>query len=90
LLPPIDQLGLMRDAFSLAEADYQPLAPALAMLLAVLGDANPVVAQGAIARWVGLYGVASESDRAKVAALARERWLPRLQQLGFEPGRTTT
>jgi len=84
-LAPIDQLGLLRDSYSLAEADYQPLAPALAMLLAVPGNANPVVAQGAIARWVQLYAVASEGDRPKVAALARDRWLPRLQQLGFEP-----
>jgi aminopeptidase N len=84
-LAPIDQLGLLRDNFALAEADYQPLAPALAMLLAIPGDANPVVAQGAVARWVGLYGVASDTDRARVAALARERWLPRLQLLGFEP-----
>jgi aminopeptidase N len=84
-LEPIDQLGLLRDNFALAEADYQPLAPALAMLLAVPTDANPVVAQGAIARWTALYSVAGDNDRARVAALAREQWLPRLQQLGFEP-----
>ena len=89
-LAPIDQLGLMRDSFSLAEADYQPLAPALAMLNAIPGDANPVVAQGAIARWVGLYGLASESDRTKVAALARNQWLPRLRELGFEPKASDT
>jgi aminopeptidase N len=84
-LPPIDQLGLLRDNFALAEADYQPLAPAMAMLLAIPADADPVVAQGAIASWVALYALASDSDRPKVAALARERWLPRLRQLGFEP-----
>ena len=89
-LAPIDQLGLLRDSYSLAEADYQPLAPALAMLMAVPGDANAVVAQGAVARWVALYGVASEGDRAKIAALTRDRWLPRLQELGFEPKASDT
>jgi len=81
----IDQLGLLRDSFALAEADYQPLAPALAMLTAIPGNANPVVAQGAIARWAALHGVATDDDRPRVAALARERWLPRLRELGYEP-----
>jgi len=84
-LQPIDQLGLVRDNFALAEAGYQTAAPALDMLAAVRSDANPVVAQGAAARWASAYGYATEADRPRLAALARERLLPRLRQLGFDP-----
>ena len=84
-LEPIDQLGLLRDNFALAEAGYQTAAPALALLAAVPGDANPVVAQGAVARWAQVHGYANEADRAKAAMLAGERWVPRLRQLGFDP-----
>jgi aminopeptidase N len=82
---PIDQLGLLRDNFALAEAGYQPPAPALDLLMAVPGDANPVVAKGAVARWAQVHGYANEADRPEAAALASERWLPRLKQLGFDP-----
>ncbi len=82
---PIDQLGLLRDNFALAEAGYQRLAPALDMLVAVRDDANPVVAQGAVARWASIHGYASEADRPKAAGLARAHLLPRLQRLGFDP-----
>ncbi len=82
---PIDQLGLLRDNFALAEAVYQTISPALEMLLAVPSDANPVVANGAVARWASVHGYAEADDRAAVAALAGERLLPRLRQLGFDP-----
>jgi aminopeptidase N len=82
---PIDQLGLLRDSFALADAGYQPSEPALEMLAAVPSDANPIVAQGAVAQWARVYDVALEAAKPEVAALARERWLPRLQQLGFDP-----
>ena len=49
------------------------------------GDANPIVAQGAVARWDRVHDVALEAAKPEVAALARDRWLPRLQQLGFDP-----
>jgi aminopeptidase N len=83
-LEPIDQLGLLRDNFALAEAGYQGAAPALDLLMAVPGNANPVVAQGAVARWAQIHGYANEADKPKAAALASERWLPRLEQLGFD------
>jgi aminopeptidase N len=84
-LEPIDQLGLLRDNFALAEAGYQTVDPALDMLLAVRGEANPVVGQGAVARWAQVHGYASEADKPKVAAIASEMWLPRLRRLGFDP-----
>jgi aminopeptidase N len=84
-LAPIDQLGLVRDAFALAQAGYQPAGRALDMLAAVPGDANPLVAQGAVARWGETHDSAAEADKPRVAALARELWLPRLQHLGFDP-----
>ena len=82
---PIDQLGLLRDGFALAEAGYQTVAPALDMLVAVPGEANPVVAAGAVARWASVHGYAAESDRPAVAALAAAQLLPRLRRLGFDP-----
>jgi aminopeptidase N len=84
-LEPIDQLGLLTDQFALAEAGYQPLAQAIALLDAVPDDANPLVAQGALARWGAIYGQAGAEERPRIAALARARWLPRLARLGYEP-----
>ncbi len=83
-LAPIDQLGLVRDNFALAEGGYQPTGIALDMLTALRSDANPVVASGAVARWGAVHGYANETDRDAVAALAREELLPRLEQLGFD------
>jgi hypothetical protein len=83
-LAPIDQLGLLRDAFALAQGGYQTAGPALDLLVAVPGDANPIVAQGAVARWDQVHEYANEAARPQVAAEARDRWLPRLQQLGFD------
>ncbi|WEK45294.1 MAG: M1 family metallopeptidase [Candidatus Andeanibacterium colombiense] len=84
-LSPIDQIGLVRDNYALAQAGYQNLAPALNLLAAVPQAANPVVAEGAVERWGALYDLASEADKPRLAALARSLWLPRLQQLGFDP-----
>ncbi|MBT2135484.1 M1 family metallopeptidase [Croceibacterium sp. LX-88] len=83
-LDPIDQLGLVRDSLALAEAGYQPLALGLDMLAAVPGEANPVVAEGVVARWGAIHRVASEADQPAVAKAARDIWLPRLEQLGFD------
>jgi len=84
-LASIDQIGLVRDNFALAEAGYQPIGLALDLLSAVPGDANPVVAQGAVSRWGAVHGFADEGERDRVAALAQAAWLPRLRQLGFDP-----
>jgi aminopeptidase N len=84
-LEPIDQLGLVRDNFALAEAGYQPIGPALDMLAALRSDANPVVAQGAAGRWAAAHGFATEADRPKLAERAGALLLPRLHQLGFDP-----
>jgi aminopeptidase N len=84
-LAPIDQLGLLRDAFALAQGGYQTAESALDLLVAVPGDANAIVAQGAVARWDQVHELALEAARPRVAAEARDRWLPRLQRLGFDP-----
>jgi aminopeptidase N len=85
-LQPIDQMGLVRDAISLAAAGYQPGAPAFDLLAAIPGDANPVVAQNAVERWNGLYPMLrSDADKTAFAAELRKLWLPRLQALGYEP-----
>jgi len=85
-LEPIDQLGLMRDNWSLSQAGYQPAGVALDLLAAIPADANPVVADGAVARWGQIYGLLEdERDQARVLQLVSDQWLPRLRQLGFEP-----
>src|SRR5690606_12823485 len=81
---PIEQLGLLADQFALAQAGYQPLTQAIALLEAVPDDANPVVAQGALARWSELYGLAGAEERPQIAALVQARWRPRLARLGYE------
>ena len=84
-LAPIDQIGLVRDNFALAEAGYQTAAPALDLLAAVPGDANPIVAQGAVNRWAAVHALLDDAGQARVAALTRDAWLLRLRQLGFDP-----
>ena len=85
-LAPIDQLGIVRNNWSLAQGGYQNASVALDMLRAIPADANPVVAEGAVARWGEIHGVLEdEGDRARVLQLVSAQWLPRLQQLGFEP-----
>ncbi|MEO0061784.1 MAG: hypothetical protein RLZZ08_344 [Pseudomonadota bacterium] len=85
-MQPIDQLGLTRDAFALAQADYQPLAPALDMLSATPANGNPMVSEGAANRWADMYDLLdNDAQKARLATLAGKVLLPRLQQLGFEP-----
>ncbi|MEO6389150.1 MAG: M1 family aminopeptidase [Croceibacterium sp.] len=81
---PIDQMGLVRDGYALAEAGYQPAGLALDLLSAVPGDANPVVAGVAVERWNAAYGLVAAADRPRIAALTATRWLPRLRELGFD------
>lgn len=84
-LAPIDQIGLVSDNYALSLAGYQDAKPALDLLAAVPGDANPVVATDAIDRWGALHGLAADPDKARIAPLARTHWLARLEQLGFDP-----
>ncbi|ANU06954.1 M1 family metallopeptidase [Paraurantiacibacter namhicola] len=85
-LDPIDQLGLVADNLALAAAGYQDYAVGLDMLSAIPADANPVVADAAIGRWASFYGALDdEAQKAKLAGMVTDKWLPRLMQLGFEP-----
>lgn len=85
-LQPIDQLGLMRDNLSLARAGYQPMAPALGLLAAIPRDANPVVAESAVAQWRAVHSMVDDpADHTALASLTRALWLPRLESLGFAP-----
>ncbi len=90
-LAPIDQIGLVRDNWSLAQAGYQPASVALDLLAAVPADANPVVADGAVGRWGAVYGYLEDDDaKRRMAEIVRARWLGRLEQLGFEPRESDT
>lgn len=86
-LKPIDQLGLVADQMELSQAGYQPMAGALALLGAVPGDANPLVAAEAIGRYADLYDRFGDdkAGKAKVATRAIAQWKQRLDTLGFEP-----
>lgn len=86
-LKPIDQLGLVRDQLELSEAGYQPMAPALDLLTAVSGDANPVVAKELLRQYGAIYSLLGNDTAAKqkLLQLAVARYKPRLDQLGLEP-----
>jgi aminopeptidase N len=87
-LAPIDQRGLVADQLELAQAGYQPMAGALALLAAVPGKGNPEVANEAIRRFSGLYdrfGDNAGAGKAALAARAIALWKPRLDALGFDP-----
>ena len=81
-----DQLGLVRDNLALSDAGYQDYAPSLDLLTGLEPDANPVVAESAVARWGALYGVLEdEQAKERLSAHVRNEWYPRLQQLGYDP-----
>jgi aminopeptidase N len=84
--PNVEQLGLVRDNLALSDAGYQDYAPALDLLVSLEADANPLVAETAVARWGALYNVL-EDEQAKdaLSALVAREWLPRLRQLGYDP-----
>ena len=85
-LDPIDQVGLVSDNLALARGGYQPYGLALDLLAATPTGANPVVADSAVDDWGNAYELLEDEEyQAKLAGIAREKWLPRLQQLGFEP-----
>ncbi len=85
-LEPVDQLGLFKDNLALAAGAYQPYAPAIEMLAAVSGEANPIVGRAAVESWGGLYGrLVEPADQARMAQIVHATWWPRLEALGFDP-----
>jgi len=94
-LQPIDQLGLMRDNWSLAVAGYQPAGPALDLLAAIPASANPVVTDSAVARWGAAYSLletdtAPNADQGRLRDMAVAKYLPVLRRLGFEQRQSDT
>lgn len=86
-LQPIDQLGLVRDQLELAEAGYQPMAPALDLLAAIPRDANPMVAKETARQYGALFALLGTDKVAKqkLLRMATGRFMPRLNVLGLEP-----
>ncbi|WP_114520990.1 M1 family metallopeptidase [Altererythrobacter sp. ZODW24] len=85
-LAPIDQLGLMRDQLELSETGYQPMGPALDLVMAIPADTNAVVASSTVGQLGSYYDfLDDEAAKAKMAKLASSKWGPRLKQLGFAP-----
>ncbi len=91
-LEPVDQIGLMDDNMALSTSGYQPLAPAMDLLAAIPGNANPVVAGNAFERYVSAWRALDKSPavQGKLAALATATFKPRLMALGFEPKASET
>ncbi|MXO60782.1 M1 family peptidase [Altererythrobacter salegens] len=84
-MAPRDQLGLVRDNLALAAASYQDYDPALDMLLAVPGNANPMVVETSVSQWSSLYDVLNDEGRkATLAKLVHDTYSPRLAALGFD------
>jgi aminopeptidase N len=84
--PDTDQLGLVRDNLALSDAGYQDYVPSLDLLSGLEPDANPVIAESAVARWGALYNVLEdEQAKERLSAHVRDEWYPRLQRLGFDP-----
>jgi aminopeptidase N len=84
---PIDQMGLVSDNIALSYAGYQPLAPALDLLAAVPGNANPVLASSAFRHYRAAWDSLDKAPAARAALTARiaKTWRPRLEALGYEP-----
>ena len=82
----VDQLGLVRDNLALSDAGYQDYGPSLDLLTGLEADANPVVAETAVARWGALFGVLEdELAKERLSAHVRREWYPRLERLGYDP-----
>ena len=91
-LAPVDQYGVLGDAFALSTAGYQPYGRALDLLAALPANAHAKLIELAASRWVGLYD-ALEGNAAAQAVIrdrASRLFWPRLQQLGFAPRASDT
>lgn len=86
-LPAVDQMGLVADNLALANSGYQPLAPALDLLAAIPGDANPVVAGSAFEDYVAAWRTLEKNAAAQQRLLAKASatYKPRLASLGYAP-----
>ncbi|MXP26334.1 M1 family peptidase [Altererythrobacter indicus] len=83
---PIDQMGLVDDNLALAQAGYQNYAAALDLLSAIPVNANPVVAENTVESWGGISTLLDgQPEQKKLNKLIESTWLPRLEQLGFDP-----
>ena len=86
-LQPVDQYGILADAFALSNAGYQPLSRSLDLLAAIPADAHAKVAERGSGNWVALFRAMDGNPAAQMAIrdhAARAYW-PRLEQLGFAP-----
>lgn len=86
-LDPIDQVGVMANSNSLGSADYQPVSVGLDYLDAVPANASQRVIESAAGGFAGLYDrfKTDAPRKAKVAAIASERFGSKLTQLGMKP-----
>jgi aminopeptidase N len=83
-LPPIDQLGLLRDSQSLANSEYQDMTIPLALLDKVTADSNQRVMENAVGTLSGQYDLFNKEPvrQTQIAAIASKRFAPALAKLG--------
>ena len=82
-LPPIDQLGLLNDAFALGTAGYAPVTRIVSLPAALPADANPIVWGRAIVRLTEIDGhYADTPERAAFRAFALRLLAPLATRLG--------
>ena len=91
-LAPVDQYGLISDAFALSTAGFQPYSRALDLLATLPANAHSKLIELAAGRWVGLFDTLEGNAAAQAAIRDRASRLfwPRLQQLGFAPRNNDT
>ena len=84
-LPSIDQVGLLSDSESLANADYQSMVVPLSLLDAVPADASQRVIEDAIGNFAGYYDLfkADPMRQAQLAKIAKARFGGVLGKLGM-------
>ena len=84
-LPSIDQVGVLSDSESLANADYQSMGVPLSLLDAVPADASQRVIEDAIGNFAGYYDLfkANSERQAQLAKIAKTRFGGVLTKLGM-------
>jgi aminopeptidase N len=82
-LQPIDQLGLLNDAFALGTAGYAPVTRIVSLPAALPADANPIVWSRAIALLTGIDAHYKDTpERAAFRAFALRLFAPLANRLG--------
>ncbi len=85
-LPAVDQLGLLNDAYSLAEGEYASFARYLDLVYRLGPDADPLLLRQFVTAIEALYRLSDGLDsQATIAQFARQTFAPLLARIGWTP-----